>query len=64
MTPPAMSTIRAETSYLASGANRHPSAADWDSISGILAYGADRNVVLWRPQVRSFDSFADKTDFF
>ena len=38
--------------YLAAGANRHPSAADWD-ISGLLAFGADRNVALWRPQVRS-----------
>ena len=36
--------------YLAAGANRHPSAADWDE-SGILAFGADRNVALWRPQV-------------
>lgn len=31
--------------YLAAGANRHPSAADWD-ISGLLAFGADRNVAL------------------
>jgi hypothetical protein len=37
--------------YLAAGANRHPSAADWD-ISGLLAFGADRNVALWWPQVR------------
>ncbi|KAH8683006.1 WD40-repeat-containing domain protein [Tricladium varicosporioides] len=35
--------------YHATGANRHPSAADWDE-SGILAFGADRNVALWRPQ--------------
>jgi hypothetical protein len=37
--------------FLAAGANRHPSAADWDE-SGVLAFGADRNVALWRPQVR------------
>lgn len=38
--------------YLAAGANRHPSAADWND-EGILAYGTDRNVALWRPQVSS-----------
>lgn len=36
--------------YLAAGANRHPSAADWDP-SGLLAFGADRNIALWQPQV-------------
>ncbi|RDW89310.1 WD40 repeat-like protein [Coleophoma cylindrospora] len=35
--------------YLAAGANRHPSAADWND-EGVLAYGADRNVALWNPQ--------------
>jgi hypothetical protein len=44
------------TEYLATGANRHPSVADWDE-SGVLAFGADRNVALWRPQVR-LKSFA------
>ncbi|QSZ29328.1 hypothetical protein DSL72_003842 [Monilinia vaccinii-corymbosi] len=34
--------------YLAAGANRHPSAADWDE-SGLLAYGSDRNIALWNP---------------
>lgn len=38
------------TEYLAAGGNRHPSAADWDT-SGLLAFGADRNIALWRPQV-------------
>lgn len=38
------------TEYLAAGANRHPSAADWDE-SGTLAFGADRNIALWNPQV-------------
>jgi hypothetical protein len=44
--------IQIETEYLAAGGNRHPSAADWD-ISGLLAFGANRNVALWRPQVSS-----------
>jgi len=43
--------IQMSAEYLAAGANRHPSAADWDPLSGILAYGADRNIALWRPQV-------------
>ena len=41
----------AKVEYLAAGANRHPSTADWD-ICGLLAFGADRNIALWRPQVR------------
>ncbi|KUJ20166.1 WD40 repeat-like protein [Mollisia scopiformis] len=42
-----MTQLTAE--YLTAGANRHPSAADWDT-SGLLAFGADRNVALWQPQ--------------
>jgi hypothetical protein len=45
------SMTRLNAEYLAAGANRHPSAADWDE-NGILAFGADRNVALWAPQVR------------
>ena len=37
--------------YLTAGGNRHPSAADWDPASGIVAFGSDRNVALWRPLV-------------
>lgn len=37
--------------YLAAGANRHPAAADWDVLSGLLAYGSDRNIALWNPMV-------------
>ena len=37
--------------YFAAGANRHPAAADWDASSGILAFGSDRNIVLWEPLV-------------
>ncbi|KAH8600776.1 quinon protein alcohol dehydrogenase-like superfamily [Bisporella sp. PMI_857] len=38
-----------QADYLVAGANRHPATADWDA-SGILAFGADRNIALWRPQ--------------
>ncbi|RFU32200.1 hypothetical protein B7463_g4097, partial [Scytalidium lignicola] len=38
------------TEYLAAGGNRHPSASDWDVESGVLAYGTDRNVAVWRPE--------------
>jgi len=42
--------IHVNTEYLAGGANRHPSTADWDT-SGLLAFGTDRNIALWLPQV-------------
>ena len=35
--------------FIATGGSRHPAAADWDLDSGLLAYGADRNVALWIP---------------
>ena len=38
-----------EVEYLAAGANRHPATADWND-SGVLAYGANNNIALWRPQ--------------
>ena len=37
--------------YIAAGGNRHPSSADWDPASGVLAYGADQNIALWSPLV-------------
>ncbi|KAH0543354.1 hypothetical protein FGG08_002310 [Glutinoglossum americanum] len=40
---------RASTDFIAIGGNRHPSAADWDTQSGLLAFGADRNVAIWNP---------------
>lgn len=40
-----------EVEYLSTGANRHGAAADW-SPDGVLAFGADANVALWRPEVR------------
>lgn len=38
----------ASTDFIAVGGNRHPSAAEYDEQSGILAYGADCNVALCR----------------
>ncbi|CAL8583103.1 Elongator subunit elp2 [Xanthoria parietina] len=37
------------TEYIAAGGNRHPAAADWDAVTGLLAYGSDINVALWKP---------------
>ncbi|KAH8664083.1 WD domain-containing protein [Xylariales sp. PMI_506] len=34
--------------YLSVGANRHTAVADW-SEDGVVAFGADLNVALWRP---------------
>ena len=39
--------------YISAGGNRHPSAADWDQWSGVLAFGADQNVAFWKPLVCS-----------
>ncbi|RDA83314.1 hypothetical protein CP532_6554 [Ophiocordyceps camponoti-leonardi (nom. inval.)] len=36
--------------YLAVGANRHAAVADW-SRNGLLAFGADVNIALWRPDL-------------
>lgn len=35
--------------FVAAGGNRHPSAADWDETNSILAFGAGRNIALWKP---------------
>ena len=43
----------ATTDYISVGGNRNTSAADWDEQSGLLAFGADQNVAIWRPQDRS-----------
>lgn len=43
--------VSASSEYISVGGNRYPGAADWDPICGILAYGADNNVALWRPEV-------------
>ncbi|KAI1738474.1 WD40-repeat-containing domain protein [Xylaria scruposa] len=39
-------TIQIE--YLSVGANRHTAVADW-SQDGLIAFGADSNIALWRP---------------
>ena len=43
--------MKADARYYAAGGNRHPSAADWDTKTGLLAYGAGRNLAIWEPQV-------------
>ena len=40
-----------EVQFISVGGNRHPGAADWDSESGLLAFGADNNIALWNPLV-------------
>lgn len=37
--------------YISAGGNRHASAADWDRSSGVVAFGADQNIALWKPLV-------------
>ncbi|SPO00616.1 related to ELP2 - 29 kDa subunit of elongator and elongating RNA polymerase II holoenzyme [Cephalotrichum gorgonifer] len=44
-----MAHVSPQIEYLSTGANRHCAVADW-SVDGILAYGADANVALWRPE--------------
>lgn len=43
--------LSAVCDFTAVGGNRHPAAADWDPISGCIAFGADWNVALWNPAV-------------
>ncbi|MCJ1367719.1 hypothetical protein MMC16_006853 [Acarospora aff. strigata] len=43
--------VKIKTEYIAAGGNRHPAAADWDAESGLIAFGADRNIALWKPSV-------------
>ena len=43
--------IEASTKYIAAGGNRHPAAADWDSTSGLIAFGSNNNIALWYPSV-------------
>ncbi|KAI3324975.1 elongator complex protein [Xylariaceae sp. AK1471] len=37
-----------EIEYLSVGANRHTAVADWGQ-DGLVAFGADSNIALWRP---------------
>ena len=43
--------MRVNSEYISVGGNRQPAAADWDVVSGMVAYGADRNIALWSPLV-------------
>ncbi|KAL8952886.1 MAG: hypothetical protein Q9222_001212 [Ikaeria aurantiellina] len=47
--------VQFHTEYIAAGGNRHSAAADWDSFTGILAYGSHNNVALWRPLTPSHE---------
>lgn len=38
------------TEYLSTGSNRQTAVADW-SRGGVIAFGADVNVALWKPTV-------------
>lgn len=43
-----MEDAKVETEYLSIGANRQTAVADW-STDGVVAFGADTNIALWRP---------------
>lgn len=34
--------------FIAVGANRIPNASDWDVNSGLIAYGAGKEIAIWR----------------
>ncbi|KAG9246124.1 quinon protein alcohol dehydrogenase-like superfamily [Calycina marina] len=59
-----MRRAQMQADYLAAGGNRHPAASDWNS-SGVLAFGAERNIALWKPQSKSegvYDFLSGHTD--
>ncbi|KAM0813593.1 putative Elongator complex protein 2 [Seiridium cardinale] len=43
-----MSEAKIGIEYLSVGANRHTAGADWSGF-GLVAFGADSNIALWRP---------------
>ena len=43
--------LEASVEYIAVGGNRHSAAADWDTTTGLVAFGSNRNVALWKPMV-------------
>lgn len=47
-----MGSQNVSVEYLSVGANRQTAVADW-SQGGLLAFGADNNIALWAPKVRS-----------
>lgn len=46
-----MTGVSVDVQYLSVGANRQTAAGDW-SADGTVAFGADTNIALWRPNVR------------
>lgn len=58
-----MSSPGVTVEHLAAGANRQTAVADW-SRTGLLAYGTDCNVALWRPAVSYTEFFCDVVDGF
>lgn len=47
-----MEDAKVEVKYLSIGANRQTAVADW-STDGVVAFGANTNIALWRPDVRT-----------
>ncbi|KAI1099875.1 WD40 repeat-like protein [Jackrogersella minutella] len=43
-----MDNYQVGVEYLSAGANRHTAVADWNK-DGIVAFGADSHIALWRP---------------
>lgn len=41
--------VKFQNEYISAGGNRHPAAADWDSTTGLVAFGSNRNVAIWDP---------------
>ncbi|EXJ62703.1 hypothetical protein A1O7_03141 [Cladophialophora yegresii CBS 114405] len=42
-------TASVASEYYSAGGNRQSGAADWSTVSGLVAFGADQNVGLWSP---------------
>ena len=45
-----MNEVEVGIEYLSVGANRQTAVADWNE-DGLVAFGADSNIALWRPNV-------------
>ena len=43
--------VDVRSDFIAAGGNSDPAAADWDLVSGLIAFGAGCNVALWDPAV-------------
>lgn len=43
--------VEVSSDFIAAGGNSDPAAADWDLVSGLIAFGAGCNVALWDPAV-------------